>query len=161
MIHITTLKTIKTCFLFFSFLILVVSCKKKDEIPEVIFPEMHFNVNGTVKNIDGPEHVFANKADGGKTIVITARLNASNETVVLTIRDVKGKGDYPVEMSAGAIYTNGSNPATELYTATTGMITVSTFQENGLKGSFNFKSYNTGGFHKTITNGSFEAFFSN
>ncbi|WP_207420500.1 hypothetical protein [Desertivirga brevis] len=138
------------------FILLALASCKKDEQLEVLNPGMSFIVNGTAKSATGSENVYATKGDGN-TITITAKLTATNELITFVIPGIRGKGEFPITKSAEATYVNGPVPAANRHLANSGTIRITTFQSNGVKGTFEFDSSSLTGSLKKITEGSFEA----
>jgi hypothetical protein len=153
----------KTQQLRFTFLILIfmvvnaVSSCKKDEKPEPVNPGISYIVNGTAKSSVGEENVQATLNKSSNTLTLTSKITATGESVILVIPGIRGRGEFPFPESATATYSNGIDANTNIYTATSGKVKITTFQSNGVKGSFEFYSVNKGGAFKNITEGSFEA----
>lgn len=131
------------------------SCKKKEEL-ETINPGMSFIVNGTAKSTLGADNVFATLSSE-HTLTVTGKLIPTNELITLVIPAIRNKGEFPITGSAQATYINGSVPAINNYSATSGTIKITTFQSNGVKGTFQFHSVNPSTAIKDITEGAFEA----
>ena len=119
-------------------------------------PGISFVVNGTAKSATGADNVYASLGDQN-TLTITAKLTATNEMLSVVIPGVRGKGEFPITESAEATYVNGPVPVANTHNATSGTIKITTFQSNGVKGTFEFDSVSPGGSIKKITLGVFEA----
>ncbi|WP_207533121.1 DUF6252 family protein [Desertivirga arenae] len=150
--HNTQSASVKFLFLIFFGL---VSCKKEEQL-EVQNPSISFLVNGTAKSAVGADNVYA-KMGEVNTLTITAQLKATNEIVTLVIPGIRGKGQFPIPGSAEATYINGMIPSANNHSASSGTIKITTYQKNGLKGTFEFNSASSGGSIKNITQGAFEA----
>lgn len=138
------------------FILLALTSCKKDEELEVLNPGMSFTVNGTSKSAAGAENVYASMGDGN-TLTVTAKLTPTNELITLVIPGIRGRGEFPIPENAEATYVNGPVPAANSHYASSGTIKITTFQSNGVKGTFEFNSSSTTGSIKKITMGVFEA----
>jgi len=137
-------------------LFFIAGCKK-DKPLEEINAGISFKVNGTLKTVAGEQSVFGMLNPNTNTLTVTANLTSTNESIILVIPGIRGKGEFPITGSAQATYTNGSVVASNTYNATTGFIKITTFQSGGVKGTFEFYSENSAKFYKNITEGTFEA----
>lgn len=151
------MKKLKSLFLLVGLLALsVASCKKDDakkvdEEEDLRSTKMTYKVDGTAKT---STHLFAVKDD--EAIAVYGAINDS-ETIVLSIDNFHGTGDYTVDNDEVVIgYVNGTNPLNSFY-ATSGTIKVTSSSNAEVKGTFSGSLINGGETTRVLSDGTFEA----
>jgi hypothetical protein len=137
------------CFVGFS----ISSCSKSNSDTATVTVDLSATVDGTPKD---SKSVSAIKS--GTSLVIAAPFNlASGETVLLSISNFAGVGDYAISATGGvtAYYTTGLQSTANQFVAINGDIKITAVTATSISGTFQFVGSNSSASTKTITSGQF------
>lgn len=146
-------KQLLLCFI--AMLTVFSSCKKDPKI-ETSNSQISLKVNGVLKKATGAESVTASYYKSENTIQVLGRITAT-EGVELMIYGFHGVGEYTKNDGFYGTYTSDVNlPLDKTYINTDGVIKVTSYTDNLIKGEFKFTGESFANEVKTVTEGTFE-----
>ena len=158
------MKTVKLTLLYLSLFILFSCGNTEDNMNASFSNSLSATINGTIFTAE--EVVVVKSADpntGASVVVITGTAGANSEDVInFNLFNISNAGTYPLGSNSNwASYTENVLNTTDIFVTTTnsGNITITEFNDNGIKGTFEFEAQGSSKNVIQVTNGQFESTF--
>ncbi len=140
--------------IFTLFCFLLIACSKKEDAPDPVYPASRLSAN-----VDGKLFTasFVRAEVSGGSIVINGTRNEGTskaETIAVHISHYVTLASYPVDTGTSASFFS----YTGAFMANGGSITITTYNDEHIAGSFAFTAADTLHNTKSITNGSFDMY---
>ncbi|MDB5123220.1 MAG: hypothetical protein JWP94_1349 [Mucilaginibacter sp.] len=146
------MKLIKLSLLIFLVCGLLYSCKKSNSNSPSVTPSFSLKVNGVSKSTNTITTTYSKSTN----ILQVEGVFNTGEMLSITINNVKA-GTFDIAAGAAVADYLISNTAVDSYAGTVGTVTISSFTNSSVTGSFQFTGANLASTSVAITEGTFQA----